>query len=31
MICYNEDMSDTRYVTAENVKIKDNFYTIDGL
>ena len=31
MICYNEDMTNARYVTAENVKINDYFNTIDGL
>ena len=31
MTCYNEDMTNARYVTAENVKINDYFNTIDGL
>ena len=31
MTCYNEDMTNARYVTAENVKINDYFNTINGL
>ena len=31
MTCYNEDMTNARYVTAENVKINDYSNIIDGL
>ena len=31
MICYNKNMSEIRYITAENVKKGDYFYTMDGL
>ena len=31
MICYDKNMSQTRFLTAENVTKNDYFYTVDGL
>ena len=31
MICYDKNMSQARYLTAENVTKNDYFYTVDGL
>ena len=31
MICYDKNMSQARYMTAENVTKNDYFYTVDGL
>ena len=31
MICYDKNMSQTRYLTAENVTKNDYVYTVDGL
>ena len=31
MICYDKNMSEARYLTAENITKNDYFYTVDGL